>query len=270
MSIVAQYNKELALAAQAAREAGDLLLKGANSLTPDKILYKSAIDLVTQYDKESEELILSVLHRSGIPVLAEESHSAIQLNTTQWIVDPLDGTTNFAHSFPHYSISIALQVDGVVVLGVIFNPCTNELFTAHKGMGSFCNEAVLQCQDAHLSKALLLTGFPYDRRERSSFYLRYFRHFLERCRGLRRPGSAALDLAYIAAGRANGFWEFGLQPWDVAAGLLLVEEAGGKTSNLYGEALSLGSPHFLAAAPQLHQQMITEFRKLEVSSCKTS
>ena len=137
MSITAQYAPELQLATEAALAAGALLLQGAKTLTPDKIAFKSAIDLVTQYDKESEELILSVLQKSGISVLAEESHTEPLINNTQWIVDPLDGTTNFAHSFPHYSISIALQIDGIVVLGLVFNPCTNELFSAQKGQQIF-------------------------------------------------------------------------------------------------------------------------------------
>jgi len=273
MSITASQSSEMTLALTAAQTAGDLLLKGSLKISPESIEYKSEIDLVTEYDRQSEELIIRQLGQSQIPIFAEESQAlSLQDRIAQkkdcWIVDPLDGTTNFAHGFTHYSISIALMLEGVVTLGVVYNPNTGEMFTAEKGHGAWCNDQLITCKENSLAQALLLTGFPYDRRIKSSFYLQYFECFLKHCQGIRRPGSAALDLAYVAAGRANGFWEFGLQPWDVAAGLLLVEEAGASISDLYGTQCTLHSPHFLAAPPSLHNEMLGLLKKLEPHECQ--
>ena len=264
---------EMKLAFTAAQTAGKLLMKGVCELTPDKISYKSAIDLVTEYDQASENIIMSILSESQIPIFAEESQIvSLQhlLNQKKdcWIVDPLDGTTNFSHGFPHYSISIALMLEGRVEIGLVFNPNTNEMFAAKRGNGAWCNNQKIKCSDTTLEKALLLTGFPYDRRIKTSFYLRYFEEFLKVSQGIRRPGSAALDLAYVAAGRANGFWEFGLQPWDVAAGLLLVQEAGGQTSDLCGSLAQLNGPHLLAAPPNLHKEMLERLKKFEPHECQ--
>ena len=274
MSVALSQNPEMRLALGAARAAGKLLLKGASEFTPEQISYKSSIDLVTDCDRQSEELIIKALEPSQIPVFAEESqlfslHDHIMQKKSCWIVDPLDGTTNFAHGFPHYSISIALMLNGALTLGTVFNPNTQEMFLAQKGLGAWCNEKPLKSQDCSLEHALILTGFPYDRRAKSSFYLEYFEHFLKQCQGIRRPGSAALDLAYVAAGRANGFWEFGLQPWDVAAGILLAEESGAIVSDFYGAPCTLHASHFLAASPSLHSEMLEQLKKLEPHECQT-
>ena len=273
MSVVNTQSAEMKLAFAAAKAAGKLLTNEASEFTQEQISYKSAVDLVTDCDRQSENLIIETLASSNIPVFAEESQLLSLRNhiihkKSCWIVDPLDGTTNFAHGFTHYSISIALMIEGELNLGVVFNPNTGEMFSAQKGCGAWCNDNPIKSKDSSLDQALLLTGFPYDRRDKSSFYLRYFEHLLQNCQGIRRPGSAALDLAYVAAGRANGFWEFGLQPWDVAAGIVLAEEAGARVSNLYGSHRSLYAPHYLVAPHNLHREMLALLKKLEPHECQ--
>jgi myo-inositol-1(or 4)-monophosphatase len=218
---------------------------------------KGAVDLVTRIDLACEEAIRSVLARltPGVPVLGEEGGGAHGV-TTRWIVDPLDGTTNFVHGFPAYAVSIGLQVDGVVEAGCIYDPLRRQLYTASRGQGAFCGDHRLRVSETdRVGDALLLTGFAYDRRERADFYLRFVKLFLERGRGLRRAGAAALDLAHVACGRADGFWEFGLSPWDVAAGMLLIEEAGGKVTDISMDPLDLDSPRLLATNARIHDEM---------------
>lgn len=258
----------IAVAVQAARAAGAIIQEAAGSgISPPtlpaefadgaRIARKGDIDLVTRIDLAAEAAIQAVLvaRTPDIPILAEESGGA-RSATTRWIVDPLDGTTNFVHGFPAYAVSIGLQVDGVMEAGCIYDPLRDHLYTATRGGGAACNgERLRVSSTSSLGDALLLTGFPYDRQQRAAAYLRIVQAFLERCRGLRRAGAAALDFAHIAAGRADGFWEFGLSPWDVSAGVLLVEEAGGVVTDMSGGPLDLNAPQVLATNGQIHTEM---------------
>jgi len=215
---------ELDVALEAARAAARLQLS-----RPDQVRHKGAIDLVTEVDLASEHAIREVLarHTPGIEVLGEEGGGAAGC-ATRWVVDPLDGTTNFVHGLPHFGPSVALQIDGVVQVGVVIDVSRGEEFSAARGGGARCNGRPLQVSTvARLHEALVATGFAYDRRERAGFYLARVERVLEACQGVRRAGAAALDLAWVAAGRLDAYWEYQLGPWDVAAGALLVEEAGG-------------------------------------------
>jgi len=216
------------------------------------------VDLVTEVDLASEAAIRAVLAEQtpGIPVLAEENGGAEEA-VTRWVVDPLDGTTNFVHGFPSFGVSVGLQVDGRLEACCVVDPLRDEVYEAARGHGARLDGRPLEVSSVdRLSDALLLTGFPYDRRERADEYLRFVRAFLERAQGLRRAGAAALDLCHVAAGRADGFWEFGLAPWDVAAGVLLVEEAGGRVSDMTGSPLDLQRPRLLATNARVHDEMV--------------
>lgn len=240
-----------------AREAGALLL--ARIHENHAIRYKGEINLVTEADGLSEALIVDRIRRSfpDHGILTEESPETKNGSVFRWIVDPLDGTTNYAHGYPAFCVSIALEVEGVIRLGTVFNPMLDELFTAEMGEGAFLNGrriAVSRIED--LSRGLLATGFPYDIREDPNNNLNYYRALAMRAQAVRRAGSAALDMAYLAAGRFDGFWELKLMPWDTAAGWLLVTEAGGSVTDLHGCSFSLHSPHVLASNGLLHEAMI--------------
>ena len=244
-----------AIAELAARAAGRVVAEGARSAF--QVRHKGAVDLVTEIDLRSEALIRAELERMmpGVPVLAEEGGGADGA-ALRWVVDPLDGTTNFVHGFPSYGVSIALEESGQVLAGCVFDPNFNVAYTAWRGGGAWCEGARLQVSPTDvLGEALLLTGFATDKRERADFYLRFVKHFLEQGQGIRRAGSAAIDLCHIAAGRADGYWEFGLSPWDVAAGALLVEEAGGIVSAMAGGPFRLDGREILAATPAIHAAM---------------
>jgi len=246
------------VAIRAARAAGRVHLK---RLSHTNISRKSnAIDLVTEADHESEAAVIDVLQRAfpDHTILAEEGGGGSQMaGEHRWIVDPLDGTTNFAHSFPQFCVSIAYEQRGRIKLAVIFDAFKKELFVARRGAGASLNRKPIRVSHVRtLDMALLATGFPYDRRERRRFYLCFWEAFMLRTHGVRRTGSAALDLAWVACGRVDAFWEFGLKPWDVAAGSLLVEEAGGHVSNMDGTTLEIGAAQIIASNGRLHQQMI--------------
>ncbi len=238
-------DSRLRLAHRAARMAGSVIMAHYGTLL--NIRTKSSeTDLVTQVDTECDELIRDVI-REECPedtLITEESFVAgntIDL-TRAWIVDPLDGTTNYTHAFPHFAVSIAYVEDGEVQAGVIYDPFKNEMFTAtHKGdvMRNGTPIQVSACES--LSKSLLATGFPYDVKEQdaSKSNIELHSQFLRKTHGIRRPGAAALDLAYVACGRLDGFWELRLAPWDIAAGILLIEQAGGQVSDLYGRKVDL-------------------------------
>ncbi len=222
-----------------------------------RVEFKGPIDLVTEVDLASESAIRELLARRspGVPVLAEESGGEAHQGT-RWLVDPLDGTTNFAHGFTAFAVSVGLQQDGQIVAGCIYDPVADVTYCAARGGGAFADEARLRVsQTSALSGALLLTGFPYDRRERAAFYLAPFTAFLLRAQGIRRCGAAALDFVRVATGQADGFWEFGLSPWDVAAGALLVEEAGGRVTDMAGGALDIDRPRVLASNGRVHREM---------------
>lgn len=221
------------------------------------VQHKGVVDLVTQVDLQSEAIIRKHLKDAlpEIPILAEEEGG--ERNSTQWIVDPLDGTTNFVHGFPAYCVSIALMVDDEITVACIIDAVTMDVYSATKGGGAFCNTKAIHVSSVSLiSQSLLLTGFPYDRQTNAAQYLPLFKKFLSQAQGIRRAGSAALDLCHIASGRADGYWEFGLSPWDIAAGTLIVEEAGGKVSDMSGQKLKLYDPRLLVNNAQIHKDMI--------------
>lgn len=247
----------LNFAIETAREAGNLLLEKFGRVAISK---KGDIDLVTEADLASEALIIERIksHHPKHSILAEESGNAVVIggeNLWKWIIDPLDGTTNYAHGYPCFAVTLALEYSGEIVIGVTFDPTRNELFAAERGKGASLNNKPIRVSATEsLSEALLVTGFPYDFKRREDF-ARHLTQFLLNARGVRRDGSAAIDLAYVACGRFDGMWEEGLNPWDMAAGILLIEEAGGQVSRYDGSKFSIYSPPMLATNGLIHGQM---------------
>jgi myo-inositol-1(or 4)-monophosphatase len=245
------------VALRAARAAGRIHLKRLSRITVNR--KSNSIDLVTEADRESEAAIIEVIHRTfpTHAILAEESGASAHESDHRWIIDPLDGTTNFAHGFPQFCVSIGYERKGRMQTAVVYDALKKECFVAHKGRGARLNGKPLHTsRTSTLGSALLSTGFPYDRRERRRFYLCFWEAFMMRTQGVRRTGSAALDLAYVAAGRTEAFWEFGLRPWDVAAGSLLVEEAGGRVTDMDGSPLDLAGAQIVASNEHLHEQVL--------------
>ena len=240
-----------------ARRAGALLKDKLNQ--KHDVQYKGDINLVTEADKMSEDLIIAAIRRRfpDHGILSEESPAITSAGKLRWIIDPLDGTTNYAHGFPFFCVSIALENDGEVILGVIYDPLREDVFVAERGKGAYLNEKKMAVSTVkELSRSLLATGFPYDIRESKENNLDYFNAMAVNVQAIRRAGAAALDLAYLAAGRFDGFWELKLKPWDTAAGCLLVTEAGGTVSNIEGGKWHLLSPGLVASNSLIHEQMI--------------
>lgn len=260
----------LEVAREAAESAGSLIRKNWNR--PKQIQYKSPIDLVTTIDRQSEQRIVKIL-RKRFPnhaILAEEE-TAIGGNRSEyrWIIDPLDGTTNFAHSYPQFSVSIALERAGEIILGLVCDPIHEETYRAVKGQGAYLNKSRIHVtQGPELDKALVATGFPYDRREKADFYLSIFKKFMMTSHGVRRAGSAALDLCYMACGRVDGFWEFGLHAWDTAAGSLIVQEAGGTMSDFSGKPFSIHGTETLASNGKIHEAMLRAIQETTQETTK--
>jgi myo-inositol-1(or 4)-monophosphatase len=240
-----------------AREAGAVLREGFGRTHVAE--RKGAIDLVTEYDRRSEALVLGRI-RERFPdhrVLAEESGTQGGTSAVRWVIDPLDGTTNFAHNYPFFCVSIGVEVDGRMVAGAIYDPVRDEMFAAADGRGATLNDAPIRVSTVGtLQDALLVTGFPYDVREHPDRHLGPFRAFLTRAQALRRDGSAALNLAYLAMGRFDGFWELWLSPWDLAAGTLIVQEAGGTVTRYDGSPFSIERRELLASNGALHPEML--------------
>ena len=251
----------LTIAVKAARRAGSVINRASLQLDVLTVQSKSPNDFATEIDKAAETAIIEVL-RDAYPehgILAEESgESAGSSNSEyQWIIDPLDGTTNFIHGFPQYAISIALAKNNVLEQAVIYDPTRNELFTATKGSGAFLNDRRIRVSKrTRLNEALIGTGFPYREFGNVDAYLAMFKELTQKTAGIRRPGAAALDLAYVACGRLDGFWEFGLQPWDMAAGVLMIQEAGGLVSDLAGEGAFLDTGNIVAGTPKVFGQLL--------------
>ena len=229
-----------------------------------RIGYKGLVNLVTEADRLSEDGIIKII-RKNFPqhnILTEESEGYEKKSDYKWIIDPLDGTTNYAHGFPVYCISIALEKEGEIILGVVYNPVLKELFVAEKNKGAFLNDKRIYISKTRdLSKSLLATGFPYDIRESKVNNLGHFKNFALTSQAIRRAGSAALDLCYLAKGIFDGFWELKLSPWDTAAGILMVKEAGGKVSNFSGNKFSIYDNDILATNDKIHNQMIELLEK---------
>jgi myo-inositol-1(or 4)-monophosphatase len=249
-------------AAQIAREAGTLLMEHFHRHVT--IEYKGEADLVTIADRQSEALIRQRLreHWPSHDILGEEGGLQDTGSDYRWYVDPLDGTTNFAHGFPVFCVSMALEYKGKRIAGVIYDPTRNELFAAEQGSGAYLNDQRIRVsKTANLSESLVATGFPSHKRHKNPNIFFYHQITL-RTHGVRRAGSAALDLCCVACGRFDGFWEFNLNPWDTAAGVLLVEEAGGKITNFHGGPFELSSRETLASNGLVHQALLQEFDKI--------
>jgi len=254
-----ENGKFLEVAWEAADAAGSLIRERWQQ--PKEIDFKGAIDLVTSVDRESERRIVEILRRNfpNHSILAEEETNLVGAERDHcWIIDPLDGTTNFAHGYPQFCVSIALEHEEQIILGIVYDPLRRECFRAIKDRGATLNGTPIRTSAAQeLDKSLLATGFPYDRRANADFYLAFFKGFMTRCQGIRRGGAAALDLCYLACGRIDGFWELKLRPWDTAAGGLIVEEAGGKLTDFSGNPFSIRGNETLGSNGHIHDEMIS-------------
>ncbi|MBU1565356.1 MAG: inositol monophosphatase [Proteobacteria bacterium] len=242
---------------QLAQQAGEILAAGYEK--EHQLSFKGEIDLVTEIDHRSEEFLVGELRRRfpGHQVLAEESGGK-DGGRHQWYLDPLDGTVNYAHGVPFFCVSIAYAVAGELTLAAVFDPMRDELFTAQRGMGAWLNGRPLTVRpETELSRSLLVTGFPYDIWKTAQNNLDHFSRFAKISQGVRRLGSAALDLCYVAAGRFDGYWELSLKPWDLAAGVLIALEAGARVTTIDGDADCMSPPYsVLAAAPVIHGKML--------------
>jgi myo-inositol-1(or 4)-monophosphatase len=247
----------LALAVDAARAAGEIIRRGMSDVLD--IRYKGAINLVTQIDVAAERTVVDRL-RAKVPhhgILAEEGSVHEGESPYQWLIDPLDGTTNYAHRFPFFCVSIGLRHEDESVLGVVFDPVRDELYTGIRGGGAACNgQPISVSATAALNQSLVVTGFAYDPKRDTNINFRYFEAMSRVVRGVRRTGSAALDLCYVAAGRSDGFWELSLSPWDTAAGHVIVEEAGGRVTDFSGSAFSPHTPEVVASNGRIHDAML--------------
>jgi len=245
-------------AVKAARRAGGIINRASRNLDVIAVKEKAANDFVTEVDREAEQAIIRTLLEAypKHSILAEES-GASGTSEYQWIIDPLDGTTNFLHGFPQYAVSIALAQRGTVTQAVVYDPTRNDLYTATKGGGAFLNDTRIRVSKrTSLKSALITTGFPYRQLEHMDAYFGMMRDIIKNTAGLRRPGSASLDLASVAAGRFDGFWELGLSRWDIAAGALLITEAGGMVGDLEGNDGYLDSGNIVAGNPKVFAQLL--------------
>ncbi|MBX3677771.1 MAG: inositol monophosphatase [Rhodocyclaceae bacterium] len=251
-------NPTLTIAIKAARRAGGIINRASRDVELIKVSAKRDKDFVTEVDKAAEEAIIGVL-KEAYPehaILAEESGASGDSEYV-WIIDPLDGTTNFIHGVPQYAISIALAHKGVLTHAVVYDPTKNELFTAVKGGGAYLNERRIRVSKRiKLNEVIVGTGFPFRYFEHVDAYMGMLRDFMHKTAGVRRPGAAALDLAWVAAGRFDGFWELGLSPWDMAAGALLIAEAGGLVGDLSGEAHYLETGNIVGGNPKVFVQLL--------------
>ena len=256
-------------AVKAARKAGAIINRASLDIDLVQVSTKGRSDFVTEVDRAAEEAIIDTL-RTAYPqhgILAEESGASTPDGGDEytWIIDPLDGTTNFIHGFPQYAVSIALQHRGQLTQGVVYDPTRNELFTASKGRGAFLNDRRIRVsRRTQLRECLIGTGFPFRSLEQIDAYLRMFKRITEETAGIRRPGAAALDLAYVACSRLDGFWELGLSAWDMAAGALLIVEAGGFVGDLDGEAHYLTQGNIVCGNPKVFPQLLKILQEIHV------
>jgi myo-inositol-1(or 4)-monophosphatase len=249
--------KPLAVAIEAALAGGTILKEFLGGAF--RVSYKGDLNLVTEADLASEKRVLSILTRRfpGASILAEETGESGGTGTSRFIVDPLDGTTNFAHGYPVFAVSVGYEENGQLLAGCVYDPTREELFTAERGRGAFLNGRRLRVSTTgSLGEALLVTGFPYDLKEDLDKNLRLFHRFMGASRAIRRDGSAALDLCHLAAGRFDGFWEEKLGPWDTAAGVLILEEAGGRATDFEGAPFRPSRPAIVASNGRIHDQML--------------
>ncbi len=247
------------IAIRAARQAGTVITRASNRMDSINIQTKSQHDYVTEVDRQAEDEIIQIIRKSfpDHGILAEESGEHTTGDEFQWIIDPLDGTTNFLHQFPQYSVSIAVKQRGRLEHAVVFDPLKDEIFSASRGMGAQLNGRRLRVSKANsLDGALLGTGIPFKNQRFLDIYLQMLKEMVIPTAGIRRAGSAALDLAYVASGRLDGFWELDLKPWDMAAGILLIQEAGGMVSDIYGGHEIFETGHVIAANPKVFKAMV--------------
>lgn len=258
-------NEFLSVAVNAARLAGEVIVANLGKVSRDDISIKQAFDFVTRIDKESEQLIVNAIKEKfpNHSFLAEESAKEINEDKYRWIIDPLDGTTNYIHGYPMFSVSIALEYKEGIILGVIFDPLRNELFTVEKGNGAFLNGHPIKVSTiTGLENSLITTGFPFRKKGFIDAYLKLFKNIFDKVSDIRRAGSAALDLAYVACGRCEGFFELGLSPWDMAAGSLIIEEAGGIVTDFGGEKDYLSTGNIVAGTSVLHGDILKEVQNI--------
>ncbi|HKJ88234.1 MAG TPA: inositol monophosphatase family protein [Gammaproteobacteria bacterium] len=254
----------LTTAVRAARSAGDLIVRAFDRVDELTVDTKGPHDFVTQVDRAAEEAIVGALHKAypDHAIMGEEGGTHTKGDRYRWIIDPLDGTTNFLQGLPHFAVSIALEVDGKLDQGVIYDPVKNDLFLASRGAGAHLNERRIRVPERKgIEGSVLATGFPFKYPELMEAYLDSFRSFIRHTSGIRRWGSAALDLAYTACGRYDGYWELKLNPWDTAAGALIVREAGGIVTDFDGGDDFFGTGNILAASPRVHRAMLAELRE---------
>ena len=252
----------LNIAKKAALNAGKIISRASRDISQLTVSTKQQSDYVTEVDRAAEDEIIATIRDTypGHSILAEESGA--QAGTAgdseyQWIIDPLDGTTNFIHGFPQYAISIGVAHKGVMTHAVVFDPTRNELFTASKGDGAFLNDKRIRVSKrSKLDESLIGTGFPYRVFDHVDAYLAIFREIAKKTAGMRRPGAASLDLAYVACGRLDGFWELGLSPWDMAAGTLLITEAGGLVGDFSGECDYMNTGNIIGGTPKVFAQLV--------------
>ena len=253
----------LNIAVRAARRAGSIINRASLDGSALEVKSKQVNDYVTQVDRAAEEAIIGIVHKAypDHAFLAEESGSTGAAAEYRWIIDPLDGTTNFIHGFPQYCVSVAVEHRGALAHAVVYDPVRNELFTASKGRGAFLNDRRIRVSKcARLQDALVGTGFPFKELTRVDLYLRQLKRLMSDASGVRRAGAAALDLAYVACGRLDAFWELGLSPWDMAAGALLIQEAGGLVGDLKGDSGFMDSGDVCAAAPKVFPALLEALR----------
>jgi len=246
-------------AIEAARLAADIQLKHLGSITGGDVGHKQQFDFITHVDRESESAIIELIH-SRFPehaIFAEESAKDEAVGDYRWIIDPLDGTTNYIHAYPVFSVSIALEYKGEIILGVILDPTRNDLFHAEKGKGAFLNDKSIRVSEiSDPGHCLLATGFPFRIKDYIDLYLESFKRMFLKMSGIRRLGSVALDFAYLACGRCEGFWEIGLSPWDIAAGSLIIQEAGGMITDFSGGDEHIWTGNVVASNGKIHNQIL--------------
>lgn len=251
-----RLDTEMRLARRAALAAGDILRRGRQK--QKRLRLKGRVDLVTQYDLRSEKVIIDRITKTfpQHAILAEERGENHKKSSYRWVIDPLDGTTNFAHGYPAFCVSIGLEVDGEMVLGVVYDPVHDELFHAVRGGGAFVNRRRIHVSEQRtLSRSLLATGFPYDIAESKIDNLDNFARMYKVAQGIRRGGSAAIDLCYVACGRFDGFWELKLHPWDVAAGMVIIQEAGGRVTDFHGRKSTIFDKDVIASNGRIHRRI---------------
>ncbi len=260
-----ENNRYLNVAVTAAKEAGEIQMNYFGK--PQSVTYKGEFNPVTEVDRLCDRAIQKMIHQAfpDHDILTEESPFKKKGSPYRWIIDPIDGTTNYARGFPFFSVSIGLEFEGELTLGVVYHPILDELFMAEKGEGAFLNgKGISVSQTDQMKRSFLATGFPYDVQENPDVYLPYFRQFIRQSLAIRRPGSAAIDLCYVAAGRFDGFWELNLKPWDTAAGILVITEAGGRVTGPEGRPFDIYSGGLLVASNGwIHSQMLQAIAEIE-------